>query len=70
MLNKEQIEVFLGKYVSIGVQHLVESSKLFFYYGTLIKVDDEILTLRTNTGFKIVPLNQVLDIHTDNWRQP
>ncbi|MCJ7571817.1 MAG: hypothetical protein MUO82_08075 [Candidatus Thermoplasmatota archaeon] len=69
MLNKEEILLFLGELISVGVQHTVLPERLFFYYGVLIKVDENALTLRTNDGFKIVPIEQVLDIHTDNWRK-
>ena len=70
MLTKEQIETFLGEFVSVGVQHLILDDKLFFYYGTLIKVDEQVLTQKTTTGYKLVPLAQVLDIHIDDRRQP
>lgn len=69
MLNKDEILLFLGELISVGVQHTVLPDRLFFYYGILIKVDENVLTLRTNDGFKIVPIEQVLDIHTDNWRK-
>jgi hypothetical protein len=68
MLTKEQIVLFLGDFISVGVQHSIIPDKLFFYYGVLIKCDEEEITLRTKDGFKIVKIEQVLDIHTDDRR--
>ena len=67
MLKKEQIELFLGEFVSVGVPHLVVDDKLFFYYGRIIKVDENEVTLQTRSGYKIIPVAQIQDIHRSNW---
>ena len=63
MIKKEEIELFLHRYVAIGTPHSVIDGKLFFYYGTLIYVDSEELKLETRNGYKIVPLILIKDIH-------
>jgi hypothetical protein len=65
MLRKEELELFLGKPVSIGVPHAILPDKLFFYYGILKFVSENEVKLETNNGFKLVPIDQIMDIHGD-----
>jgi len=65
MLKKEELELFLGKHIAIGVPHIVDSDRLFYYYGTLIYVDYRQIKLETKNGFKLVPIDLIQDIHKD-----
>ena len=65
MLSKADFEIFLGKTVSVGLQHEIITNRLFFYNGVLTELSDDTLTLRMSNGFKIIPLDQVMDIHLD-----
>lgn len=63
MMDKKEIEEFFGKYIAIGVPHDKIPGRLFFYYGFLKYVTDEELKMKMSNGFKIIPLEQVKDIH-------
>lgn len=63
MIKKEEIERFIGLFISIGVPHITREGKLFFYYGYLKSVTDSEVKLETKNGFKLIPLNQIQDIH-------
>jgi hypothetical protein len=65
MLNKKIIDSFLNKSVSVGVPHIILPDRLFFYYGRLHEVTGSSITLETKQGFKIVPIEQIKDLHED-----
>lgn len=65
MLTKENLEPFLNRNVSIGVSHLFMQDRLFFYYGCLTQVTETEILLQTKIGFKRIPLDQILDVHSD-----
>jgi len=63
MLEKEYIEAFIEKNVSVGVPHLILDNRLFFYYGILKSVTRNEITLQTKNGFKIIQIEEIKDIH-------
>ena len=63
MIECNEIEPFLNKYISVGVPHDIIAGKLFFYYGYLKYVDNLEIKLEMKNGVKIIPLDRILDIH-------
>ena len=63
MIECNEIEPFLNKYIAVGVPHNIMAGKLFFYYGVLKYVDNLEIKLETNNGFKIIPIINIRDIH-------
>ena len=64
MIESNEIEPFLHKYVGVGVPHAIIKGKLFFYYGILKYVDSTEIKIETNNGFKIIPIQDIMDIQT------
>ena len=64
MMERKEIEQFLGDFVGVGVPHGIVPDKLFFYFGTLIDINNFEIKLELNheRGFKIIPINDILDI--------
>jgi hypothetical protein len=63
LLAKEELIKFVNIFISVGVQNYDMPSQLFFYYGVLRYVDDEIIKLETQNGYKIIRLVDIMDIH-------
>ncbi len=63
MIEVIEIEPFLDKYVGIGIPHDIIPDKLFFYFGKLRYVDSTEVKIETFNGFKIIPLQKIMDIH-------
>lgn len=63
MIEKEEIKQFLNQYVRIGVPHDMIPSKLFFYFGHVKDVNNTEVKIKTSNGFKIIPLENIMDIH-------
>lgn len=63
MIDSIEIEPFLDKYVRIGVPHDIIPDKLFFYYGYIKYIDSEEVKIETNNGFRIIPIQKIMDIH-------
>jgi len=68
MLKKENIENYLNKNISVGVPHLVIDDRLFFFYGILINVSETEITIKTKNGYKIIPIEQIQDLHENKNR--
>ncbi len=41
---------YIGLYIAVGVEHLHDPNKLFFYYGTLVAVTSSSLHLKRKDG--------------------
>ena len=63
MIECNEIEPFLNKYISVGVPHDIIAGRLFFYYGILKYVDSIEIKLETKNGFKIIQIENIMDIH-------
>jgi hypothetical protein len=62
LIDKGEIQLFLDKYVRVGVPHDIIPNKLFFYFGYLKYVNSTEVKIQTNNGFRIIPLDQIMDI--------
>jgi len=69
MIERNEIEPFLNKYIAVGVPHDIMDGKLFFYYGILKYVDNLEIKLETNNGFKIIPIHTIRDLQTKGGHQ-
>ena len=63
MIDSKEIEPFLDEYVAVGVPHDIIPNKLFFYFGKLKYVDSEEVQMELKNGFKIIPIENIRDIH-------
>jgi hypothetical protein len=65
-MEGEFLDNFIGKKVAIGVPHQYKKQP-FFFFGTLLHVKKKqlLLELENQTGFKYIPLEEIVDIHLD-----
>ena len=63
MIDRYDLEKFKGKHVCLGVPNDMDDTRLFFYFGLLINVNNEYCKIKTNIGYKIIPISQIRDIH-------
>ena len=61
-MNDEECKEFLLKTVAIGVPHKTET-RPFFHYGKLLEVTQQYAKVRTANGYKIVPLEDIVEIY-------
>ena len=59
MINIKKIQELIGKYVKVGVEHYDYKSRLFYYSGLLVKVDDFEITLDIGQGIRIIPVQEL-----------
>ena len=65
MIEPIEIKKFLYQYIAVGVPHEIIPDKLFFYFGTLKKIYQNEIKIETNRGFKIIPINNIMEIHKE-----
>jgi hypothetical protein len=63
MIEPIEIKKLQNNYVAVGVPHEIIQGKLFFYFGTLKNIDDDEIKIEINNGYKIIPINQIMEIH-------
>jgi len=59
MINCNDLIKYEGKYVKVGLPDAKDSNKLFFYYGTLIKANDDNILLSTKNKEFIIDASQI-----------
>lgn len=64
-MDREQLEPYKNEYVAIGVTHFLDPNRLFFNYGTVIGLNDSILTLKWKRGIKEILISDIREIHLD-----
>ena len=62
MLNGDECNEFVGKYVDIGTKHYNVPDRFFYYTGLLKEVNDNVLKLKTRIGYKLIPLTEIFEI--------
>jgi hypothetical protein len=62
MIVSKECNEFKGKYVGIGIQDIHVPGKLFFYYGTLIDIDNKSVKIKLNNGYKQIFLDDIEEI--------
>jgi len=67
-MDRRDLEQFKGKYVAIGVDHIIDPNRLFFNFGTVIGLNDSILTLKWKRGIKEILISDIKEIHLDRKR--
>lgn len=70
LIDSNELEPFLNKYVRIGIPHDIVPNKLFFYFGWLKYIDNLEVKIETNNGFRIIPLNSIMDIQLTQGERP
>ncbi len=65
MFRKEDLIIFLDKLLSVGIPHTIIEGRLFYYYGKLIEIDAKEIKLETETGFRLISVEKIVDIHLD-----
>ena len=63
MIGMQQAEIykkFLGKHVDVGTPYIGDSSRMFFYKGKLLEVNDEYILLETKTDIRRIELYDVI----------
>jgi len=63
MIEPEEIEKLLNCYVAVGCPHFVVEGKLYYYYGFLRNINTDNIKIEKRDGFKIIPIEQVMEIH-------
>jgi len=53
---------YLNRRIGVGVRHIIDNERLFFYYGHLIEVYDCELKLKLPNGIKIIPFSEIFEI--------
>ena len=66
MIEPLEIKKLQHNYVAVGVPHEIIQGKLFFYFGTLKNIDENEIKLEINNGYKIIPIDQIMEIHKEN----
>jgi len=61
-MNYEIYKKFLNKRVCIGMPNWFDTSRLFFEDGYVVEVTSDYLMLRTDNGFKKIPLDDIAQI--------
>ena len=70
MLEQKDIEPFLNKHIAVGVPHNTIPDRLFFSFGYLRSVDATEIKIETNNGFKIIQIDNIIEIHESNGAKP
>lgn len=61
-MDANECKEFLHKLVAIGVPHQTEM-RPFYHYGNLLEVTNQYAKIRTVNGYKLVPLEDILEIY-------
>lgn len=62
MLSKDICLTFLLKAVDVAVPNFIDTDRLFFHRGILTEVTDDDITLKFSDGFKIIPIEKIIEI--------
>jgi hypothetical protein len=62
MIDSKEIEPFIDKYCRVGIPHDIIPDRLFFYFGWIRYVDNIEVKLEMNNGYRIIPLQKIMDI--------
>jgi len=68
MIDSKECSEFRGKYVGVGIKDIHIPGKLFFYYGTLIDIDEKTVKIRLSNGYKQIFLDDIEEIKLA-WRK-
>ena len=69
LIDIEDVEGFLNKYVAVGVPHDLIYNRLFYYFGFLKSIENKEITIRTKNGFKIIPIENIKHIYETGGQQ-
>ena len=58
-MDKEAIKEYVGQPIRIGIPHMSDPNKLFFYYGKIVKIYD--------TSVKIITKDDTIKILSLDW---
>jgi len=61
MIESNECDEFLNQRVGIGVANF-ENGGIFFYYGQLLEVTNEYAKIKMDTGYKQIPLDEIIEI--------
>ena len=67
-MDRRDLEQFKGKYVAIGVDHIIDPNRLFFNFGTVISINDTFLVLKWKRGIKEILISDIREIRLDKHR--
>jgi len=62
MIESSECKEFLFRRVGVGLPHLSDSTKIFYYYGTLLSVTTEYVKIKMRNGYKQIPLEEIIEI--------
>jgi len=62
-MKREHIVEFLNKEVAIGIPKR-SSTIPFYFYGKLIDVGDQYITITLSNGYKSLLIDEIIEIHT------
>ena len=60
-MNAKEILPFINENVGVGIPHW-EEDRLFYYYGTIIKVTETYIILHIPNGIKEIEINKIKQI--------
>ena len=62
MIEKNELIEFLNCLVDIGIQHYNCLDRPFYHTGYLREANDNFIKLKMETGYRMIPLDEILEI--------
>lgn len=69
LIDVDELREFLHSNVDIGVRDLYSADSVFYFSGLLKRISNENVKLKTKIGYRIITIEEILEIRFSKERQ-